>query len=137
MIPLRSDNYEYHRDLSLTIRKVELTQLGPYVCQAYTGQGKGVSYTVTVKAVGPVHTDLINEKPFLKYVLDVPLTPQTQRPVVGVPYRPTPTPPRYIPRPPQRTMGELHWFGFVDFISFALDIGFSLIMVVCWLNFEW
>lgn len=106
MIPLRSDVYEYNRDLSLTITHVQLVHLGPYVCQAYTGQGKGVSYTVTVKAIGPVHTDLEEEKPYLQYLIDAPISPTTQRPPIGGPYRPVPLPPRVIPKPPQRTMGK-------------------------------
>lgn len=106
MIPLRSDVYEYNRDLSLTIRHVQLVHLGPYACQAYTGHGKGVSYSVTVQAIGPVHTDVEEEKPYLQYLIDAPTSPTTQRPQVGVPYRPPVLPPRYIPKPPQRTIGE-------------------------------
>lgn len=125
MIPLRSDVYEYNRDLSLTIRHVQLIHLGPYVCQAYTGQGKGVSYTVTVKAIGPVHTDLEEEKPYLQYLIDAPLSPTTQRPPINGSYRPVPLPPRVIPKPPQRTIGK---FGIgykilVHLIIFELCVG--------------
>lgn len=106
MIPLHSEVFKFNRDLSLSIRQIQLVHLGPYVCQAYNGLGKGVSYTVVLKAVGPVHTELENEKPYLQYVIDAP-----PRPSVEKPYRPVPLPPRVIPKPPQRTMGKLDGLG--------------------------
>lgn len=115
MIPLRSDIYEFNRDLSLTIRSVQLNNLGPYVCQAYTGHGKGVSKTITVMAIGPVHTDLEEEKSFLKYLIDAPLSPTTQRAPIGSPYRPVPPAPRVIPPPVVPARGKLEfWCGTID-----------------------
>lgn len=79
MMPLKLIN----RDFSLHFSRVRLTDLGPYVCQAYSGAGKGISRTVTLKVYGPVQfTDPVDEK-YLRYVVQT-------RPTLAPTYRPHP-----------------------------------------------
>ncbi|XP_035782943.1 papilin-like isoform X2 [Anopheles albimanus] len=81
MMPLNMVN----RDYSLNFASVRLQDLGPYVCQAYSGAGKGISRTVTLLAYGPViPTSPVDEK-YLKYVI-------SSRPPISVPV---------VVRPPQ------------------------------------
>ncbi|XP_055525400.1 papilin isoform X2 [Wyeomyia smithii] len=95
MMPIKFIN----RDYSLQFTRVRLADLGPYVCQAYSGAGKGISRTVTLKAYGPVHIiDPVDEK-FLRYIEHTrPAPPPTYRPVA--PHHPRPTPPIYHTPPP-------------------------------------
>lgn len=108
-LPLSSPRFEYKRDYSLVINRVELSDLGTYICQAYTGRGKPVSVSITLKAVGPVHTQNEEDKEYLQYLVDPPEVPTTPRPRPNEPYRPVPTPPRVIPPPVviKPTYGEL------------------------------
>ncbi|XP_035703436.1 papilin isoform X2 [Folsomia candida] len=70
MLPFSSERYEQMRDYSLLIRLVSLRDLGPYTCQAYNGQGKAASWTVTVQTMGPVSTSPTGEdREFLQYVI--------------------------------------------------------------------
>lgn len=87
MMPIKLIN----RDYSLQFTRVRLSDLGSYVCQAYSGAGKGISRTVTLKAYGPVQiADPVDEK-YLRYIVHT-------RPTHAPTYRPRPVPPQY-PRP--------------------------------------
>lgn len=97
LLPLSSERFEVNRDYSLVFRQILLSDLGPYICQAYSGQEKPVSKIVTLKVVGPVDPIHEDDRPYLKYVLgplEAPTTPRPYRPYR--PYRPRPTPPRDI-----------------------------------------
>lgn len=90
MIPLNTEQYQVTRDFSLQLSKVELSDLGPYICQAYSGSGKPVSVTITLKTYGPVSiTDPEDEK-YRKFVIEQREEVPTRRP---------PTPPTFRPRP--------------------------------------
>ncbi|XP_053682403.1 papilin [Sabethes cyaneus] len=95
MMPIKLIN----RDYSLQFMRVRLSDLGPYVCQAYSGAGKGISRTVTLKAFGPVQlTDPVDEK-YLRYIVHTrPVPPPTYRPVAH--HYPRPTPSVYYTPPP-------------------------------------
>lgn len=85
MLPLKSTRFEVNRDYSLVFNSIELSDLGLYICQAYSGQGKPVSVHITLKAIGPVHANTTEDEQYLKYVIDAqPLQP------VYPPYRPPP-----------------------------------------------
>ncbi|XP_035896391.1 papilin isoform X2 [Anopheles stephensi] len=91
MMPLKMVN----RDYSLYIARVRLQDLGPYVCQAYSGAGKGISRTVTLLGYRPATVESPVDEKYLKY-----LVPR-QRPVAVLPadrYPPRPRPP--IAQPP-------------------------------------
>nr|XP_029723407.1 papilin-like isoform X4 [Aedes albopictus] len=103
MMPIKLIN----RDYSLQFTRVRLSDLGSYVCQAYSGAGKGISRTVTLKAYGPVHIpDPVDEK-YLRYIVHTrpthaptyrPVPPQYPRPTPPVVHTPPP-PPVYVPDP--------------------------------------
>lgn len=105
MMPIKLIN----RDYSLQFTRLRLADLGPYVCQAYSGAGKGISRTVTLKAYGPVSiTDPVDEK-YLRYIVHTrPPTAPTYRPRPVVTHEPpthptqliTHTPPPTLPPPP-------------------------------------
>lgn len=99
MLPLTSERFEQNRDYSLVFKQVELVDLGPYVCQAYSGVGKPKSMTVTLKTVGPIQSRTPEEDPYLQYVLD-PADVHTERPVVYRPIQPRP-PTTHAPAPPR------------------------------------
>lgn len=91
-LPTSSIQYEQRRDFSLLIKSVGLRDLGPYVCQAYNGQGKAASGTVVIQAIGPVYTSNPEDQAFNQYLVTAPEKP------AGTPPRwPRPPPPR--PRP--------------------------------------
>lgn len=96
MLPLKTSRFEQSRDYSLEFGRVELSDLGPYVCQAYSGVGRPKSITVTLKAVGPVHVRDAEDEQYLQYLVDpveVPVSAGT-RPVRPLPpTRPPPPPP--------------------------------------------
>lgn len=80
MLPLKSTHYEVNRDNSLVISTVELSDLGPYTCQAYSGYGKALSIYVTLKAYGPVQIQNPDDEKYLKYIIQpllVTSTPHT------------------------------------------------------------
>lgn len=57
MLPMTSDLYEQRPDHSLVIQMVTVDVLGPYTCQAYNGQGRAASWSVTLQARGRGHSD--------------------------------------------------------------------------------
>lgn len=97
LLPLQTDYFEVHRDYSLVFNRILLSHLGPYICQAYSGQEKPVSKIVTLKAVAPLEPISDEDRPYLKYT--IPNEPvSTPRPYQPRPRpRPRPTPP---PVPP-------------------------------------
>uniref|UniRef100_A0A182JSY1 Papilin n=1 Tax=Anopheles christyi TaxID=43041 RepID=A0A182JSY1_9DIPT len=99
MMPLKIVN----RDYSLHLARVRLEDLGPYVCQAYSGAGKGISRTVTLLGYNlatPVNP--LDEK-YMKYVVAAPVPVRPSLPVERYPSRPRPPvaqPPPVVVRPP-------------------------------------
>lgn len=104
MLPLKTARFEVARDYSLTFERVELSDLGPYVCQAYSGVGRPKSITTTLKAVGPVHVRDPEDEKYQQYLVD-PAELPSARPAAPVDtYRPT-----YPPRPtPAPAIGRYH-----------------------------
>lgn len=82
ILPLRSTRFEVNRDYSLVFNQIQLTDLGQYICQAYSGEGKPVSVSIVLKAYGPVQANDESEEQYLKYIIDVPAQPATQAPFV-------------------------------------------------------
>ncbi|XP_055847561.1 papilin isoform X3 [Episyrphus balteatus] len=78
-MPLTTLRYDTKRDYSLVFRSIEISDLGPYECSAWTGHGKPASMIVVLKAVGPVH-DISPNEPFLKYIIDPATMPSTSMP---------------------------------------------------------
>lgn len=98
ILPLKDDRVEITRDYSLILNRVDLHDLGPYVCQAYNSIGRPVSIQVTLKARGPVHARTDEDRKYLQYVDNEPFVPPTTyRPHVTHPH-PT-APPRTRPPP--------------------------------------
>lgn len=95
MLPIMSSELEQRRDLSLVLRAVTLTSLGPYTCQAYNGLGRAASWTVTLKAIGPVHSFDPNDVTYNQYLVTPPRADHQLQPP---PYRPLP--PRVQPTQP-------------------------------------
>lgn len=102
MLPYKTDRFEVTREFSLVFEKVELHDLGPYVCQAYNSIGKPVSIQITLKVRGPVHVRNEEDRKYLQYVDSEPLrAPVTTPRQISYPYRPTSLPTRTRPPPPQ------------------------------------
>ena len=99
MLPLSTTRHEINSEFSLVFQRLELSDLGPYVCQAYSGEGKPVSIHVTLKAVGPVHVRNREDEQYLKYLVNSAEVPTTPRPDPNYPYRPVFPPRRVIPPP--------------------------------------
>lgn len=129
ILPLKDDRFEITRDYSLVFSKLELFDLGPYVCQAYNSIGRPVSITVTLHARGPVRPQNEEERKFMQYVLnEVPATerpiyrpppptsPPARRPPITRPPPPTRPAPQY-PQIPQESIGE--WFCMFNNFSFC------------------
>lgn len=74
ILPLRSTRFEVNRDYSLVFNQIQLTDLGQYICQAYSGEGKPVSVSIVLKSIGPVHANDENEEQYLKYIIAAPPT---------------------------------------------------------------
>lgn len=78
LMPLRNETFEIHRDYSLVFHKLQLGNLGKYLCEAYTGKGKPTTLTITLKTIGPVPPPIRREEEaYLKYVIspnDIPTT---------------------------------------------------------------
>lgn len=92
ILPLKDDRVEITRDYSLNLNRVELYDLGPYVCQAYNSIGRPVSIQVTLKVRGPLHARGEEVSKYLQYIVAEP--PSTARPYITYPSpsRPRPTP---------------------------------------------
>ena len=77
MLPMTSSRFQQNADFSLRLKSVGLRDLGPYSCQAYNGFTSPASFTVVVKAVGPVSSaaTLGDEREYLRYVVDAPRPP--------------------------------------------------------------
>ena len=101
MLPYKSDRFEMTREFSLVFEKVELHDLGPYVCQAYNSIGKPVSIQITLKARGSVQIRSEEDRKFMQYIeSDLPKAPSTTpRQNISYPYRPTSLPTQT--RPPR------------------------------------
>lgn len=87
LLPLRSARFEVNRDNSIDFTSVALSDLGTYICQAYSGQGRPVSVYVTLLAHGPVRAETPEDELYLQYVVNAPPLPPTQE---YYPPRPTP-----------------------------------------------
>lgn len=97
ILPLKDEKVEITRDYSLLLNRIEISDLGPYVCQAYNSIGRPVSIQVTLKARGQVHAKTEDDKKYLQYVeSDYYEPPTTLRPQTDSP--PT-QPPRTRPPP--------------------------------------
>lgn len=72
LIPLRTSDYEVRKDYSLHINSVQLSNLGIYTCQAYNGYGKAASWSVTVQALGPIHSTNPEDDQYLPYLINQP-----------------------------------------------------------------
>lgn len=99
ILPLKDDRYEITRDYSLILNRVELNDLGPYVCQAYNSIGRPVSIQVTLKARGPVSARSEEDRRYLQYVDSAPIPiSTTARPQISYPsIAPRTRPPPYYP----------------------------------------
>lgn len=85
MLPLKSTRFEVNRDNSIEFNSVALSDLGPYICQAYSGQGRPVSMYVTLLAIGSVRAEVPEDEQYLQYMIPAsPLQPTQSY------YRPTP-----------------------------------------------
>jgi papilin len=104
ILPLKNENYEITRDYAIIISRVTISDLGPYVCQAYNSIGRPVTVQVTLKARGPLHATNDEERRQLIYEEDeeqitqpTTLRPPTRpRPTIGIRY---PQPPVYPSHP--------------------------------------
>ncbi|XP_046998769.1 papilin isoform X1 [Schistocerca americana] len=103
LLPLSSEQYEQRRDYSLFVRSVALRQLGPYTCQAYNGQGKATSWTVTVQAIGPVYSNNPIDRDYFQYLVSAPRRAPERNKTASSQTRPSypyrPVRPPYRPRP--------------------------------------
>lgn len=97
ILPLKSTRFEVNRDYSLVFNNVELRDLGNYICQAYSGQGRPVSMYVTLMAIdnGAVRAEHPEDEPYLQYVVAAPQLPPTHNN-----YPPTPPPQPPLEREP-------------------------------------
>lgn len=77
ILPLKDDKVEITRDYSLKLNRIDISDLGPYVCQAYNSIGRPVSIQVTLKARGPVHARTEDDRKYLQYVETEPFAPST------------------------------------------------------------
>lgn len=87
MLPLKSTRFEVNRDNSIEFNSVALSDLGPYICQAYSGQGRPVSMYVTLLGVGPARAEAPEDEQYLQYVVNAPSlqpTPSYYRPTPAV-----------------------------------------------------
>lgn len=101
LLPLLSEKYEVNRDYSLMIRGILLSDLGPYICEAYSGQEKPVAKVITIQAIGPVDPIHEEDRSYLPFVIGPVEAPTTPRPYRPYPPYPRSTPPtEYVPSPP-------------------------------------
>lgn len=98
MIPLNTARFTQNRDHSLVFNQVEISDLGPYVCQAYSGSGKPVSISIILKTYGPIQMNEDDEAHYRQYVLERYDEPEPQPIPVDIPVPTRPTRPPPIPR---------------------------------------
>ncbi|XP_019882164.2 papilin isoform X4 [Camponotus floridanus] len=89
MLPLSSETYEQDTDYTLLIRSVTLTSLGVYTCQAFNAVGPAASWSTILQAIGPVYNVKPEHEEYVKYLVQPPKRPTTEKP--QYPYRPTRT----------------------------------------------
>lgn len=105
MIALKTTEMEQRKDSSLLIHAVKLSNLGLYTCQAYNGVGKAVSWTVSLKTLGPVHGNDRDIERYRQYIINPPerpMPPTREQPRYTIPSRPRPpvtNAPPYQPPP--------------------------------------
>jgi len=97
MVPLKGPHFEVRRDFSLVFKHVDLSDLGKYTCQAWSGEGKAVSIEITLKAIGPVHVSNEEDRKYLEFLVSAAEPTTTPRP--SYPYRPSRPTPRVVPKP--------------------------------------
>lgn len=124
ILPLKSTRFEVNRDYSLVFNAIELSDLGPYICQAYSGLGKPVSMYVTLKAIGPVYANTPEDEPYIKYIIDAP------------PLQPTETFYRSTPPVDLTPVGKfieafMVWDFSIDFFLLIYDCYSFLILSAC------
>ncbi|KAK4313128.1 hypothetical protein Pmani_015500 [Petrolisthes manimaculis] len=100
MVPFSLDQYEQHRDGSLTIRVVKIRNLGPYTCHVYNGKGRAISDTIILRAYGPLVNTLVRDQQFLKYLVSPPKAPPTTPPPTSTTAFPAIRPDQRPYRPP-------------------------------------
>uniref|UniRef100_A0A182PGJ0 Papilin n=1 Tax=Anopheles epiroticus TaxID=199890 RepID=A0A182PGJ0_9DIPT len=108
MMPLKIVN----RDYSLYLARVRLEDLGPYVCQAYSGAGKGISRTVTLLGYNPVAPINPLDEKYMKYVVPAPAVRPSLVPVDRYPSRPRPPVaqvPPVVLRPPAPVRVQMYF----------------------------
>ncbi|XP_031639784.1 papilin-like [Contarinia nasturtii] len=86
MMPLKTSRFEVRSDHSIDFISIALSDLGPYICQAYSGEGRPVSKYVTLLAPGPVHADSPEDEQYLQYVVNA----TSLQPTPNYPPRQTP-----------------------------------------------
>ena len=123
ILPLKAERFEITRDYSITFTRVELHDLGQYVCQAYNAYGKPVSKTVLLLARGPVTARNDEDRKYLQFLVNAPEAPTTVRTRPVYPYRPPVSPPRIIPSPiipheetPRSKIGEYFCLSIANLI---------------------
>ncbi|XP_066141086.1 papilin isoform X3 [Euwallacea fornicatus] len=99
LIPLKNREFEVTKDYSLLVHSVQLRNLGVYTCQAYNGKGKAASWSVTIRAKGPVYSTNPADIKYLQYVVNPAEWITTTVPTTHVYYTPVnrPTPQPFIP----------------------------------------
>lgn len=85
MLPLKSTRFEVKRDYSLAFESITLSDLGPYICQAYSGYGKPVSMYITLNAVGPAYPTTPDQTEYLRYVIEAPRSVYHHEPISYIP----------------------------------------------------
>lgn len=85
MLPLKSTRFEVNRDYSLEFESITLSDLGTYICQAYSGYGKPVSMYITLNAVGPAYPTTPEEAEYLRYVIEAPKPIYPNEPISYIP----------------------------------------------------
>lgn len=87
MLPLISTRFTLDQEYSIHFNQIELSDLGTYICQAYSGQGRPVSKYVTLNAFGPVYPNTTEQEQYLKYIIDAPPLHPTSPPYLPTPHR--------------------------------------------------
>lgn len=93
LLPYSGPRYSVEKDYSLSFIRLELSDLGVYLCEAFSGYGKPSSKQVTLKAYGPVVPADENDRNYLQFVIDPVPDPNVRR-----------------PRPPIQPLGKVHGF---------------------------